>query len=207
MAEAMQEFKVLLIGGSSHAGKSFLARSLGLSLGCEWLATDGLARHPGRPWLPDHQSVPTHVADHYLSLNAEKLLIDVLRHYKSMWPEVKDLITAHASNPSSDWLILEGSALWPEQVANLNVDAVRAVWLNASDDLFESRILGDSQFHSADALGQMMIKKFLQRMLRYNAEMMRVVERLGLAHVEVQLGASMDQVSAEVLNCIGEMHD
>lgn len=61
----MPDPKVILLGGTSHAGKSTLARAVASSLGWRTLSTDQLARHPGRPWALPPQFVPTHVDEHY----------------------------------------------------------------------------------------------------------------------------------------------
>ena len=43
-----RELRVILIGGSSHVGKSTLAQSLASKLGWRYISTDSLARHPGQ---------------------------------------------------------------------------------------------------------------------------------------------------------------
>ncbi len=121
--------RVALIGGTSHAGKSTTARAVAARLGGEALATDTLARHPGRPWPTPTWVVPDHVAEHYRTLAPEALIDSVLAHYGRMWPMVRELIEARAADESAAPLVLEGSALWPELVAELDLPAVRAVWL------------------------------------------------------------------------------
>ena len=56
---------VLLIGGTSHTGKTTLAQSLAQQLDRDCISTDSLARHPGRPWKISDKEVPSHVVDHY----------------------------------------------------------------------------------------------------------------------------------------------
>lgn len=51
MNKSINETRVILIGGSSHAGKSTLAQALAAELGWSYGSTDKRARHPGRPWL------------------------------------------------------------------------------------------------------------------------------------------------------------
>ena len=46
-----EDTRVILIGGSSHTGKSTAAREIAGRLGWSHLSTDSLARHPGRPWV------------------------------------------------------------------------------------------------------------------------------------------------------------
>jgi 2-phosphoglycerate kinase len=51
MSKLINETRVILIGGSSHVGKSTLGQSLAAKLGWSYCSTDKLARHPGRPWV------------------------------------------------------------------------------------------------------------------------------------------------------------
>src|SRR5690606_41921201 len=66
--DGIRDVRVLLIGGTSHAGKSSAARAVGDRLGFECRTTDRLARHPGRPWRTPVWEVPPHVAEHYRAL-------------------------------------------------------------------------------------------------------------------------------------------
>ena len=109
--------RVVLIGGSSHVGKSSLAESLAANLGWTHISTDSLARHPGRPWKPHPEKVPDDVAEHYLSLSVDELITDVLRHYRvNVWPRVEAIVASHIDKTSTARIVLEGSALWPEFV-------------------------------------------------------------------------------------------
>src|SRR5688572_16517995 len=107
--------KRILIGGSSFAGKSTLAAKLGTELGWETLATDYLARHPGRPWRDDGSSVPPHVLEHFLLLSPAELLQDVLRHYRSLAPRIREL-----AKIAQGGLIIEGSAVLPALAAEFS---------------------------------------------------------------------------------------
>ncbi len=130
-SKARSDVRVILIGGSSHVGKSTLARSLADTLGWRLLSTDTMARHPGRPWRSAPEPVPDHVAEHYLTLSVGELITDVLHHYRiNVWPTVWTLIRSATAEASSDRLILEGSALWPEFAATLGLDGLAALWLN-----------------------------------------------------------------------------
>ena len=194
MAEFNRGLRVILIGGSSSVGKSTLAKLLAEKLGWTCISTDTLARHPGRPWKTDLRSVPEHVAEHYLSLSVDDLIVDVLRHYRGMWPAIEAMISSHASDPSTDRLILEGSALWPESAAVLGCDNVAAIWLTASDDFFRVRIHNQSGFEEASAREKSMIQKFLARTHLYNKRMMDAVERLGLLSLDVEAASSLDEL-------------
>ena len=202
MIKSERELRVILIGGPSHAGKSILAQSLGLKLGWTHISTDSLARHPGRPWRKKLETVPENVAEHYLSLSGDELFADVLSHYKNMWPDIETIVTSHATDPSTQRLIIEGSALWPESMATLDFDKVAAIWLTASNDLLLTRIHDESQFEAASAKEKKMIQNFLDRTLIYKERMMDAVNRLGLASMEVEATSSLEDLSGELLELI-----
>ena len=106
--------RVILVGGSSHVGKSTLSGSLAAELGWTHVSSDTLARHPGRPWKPEPEKVPDNVAEHYLSLSVDDLLRDVLCHYRvNVWPKVEAIVAPYSNDTSSAGVIVEGSALWP----------------------------------------------------------------------------------------------
>jgi 2-phosphoglycerate kinase len=198
LAEAL---RVALIGGASHAGKSTTARAVAARLGWEAISTDSLARHPGRPWPKPDWAVPEHVAEHYRTLTPDALIASVLTHYRGMWPMVRDLIHRRAAEEGA--VVLEGSALWPELVAALDMPAVCAVWLTADDALLTERIRRESRFDDADPVGRQLIESFAARTRLYGATMMAQVRRLGLAYVEVTATMSQDDVTGAVLAALG----
>ena len=187
--------RVILIGGTSNTGKSTLAQVLASKLGWRHISTDSLARHPGRPWRVGPAAVPEHVAEHYLSRTVEELLADVLRHYERMWPDVKAMITLHATDSSTEPLLVEGSALWPDFVATLELDNAGAIWLTGSDDLLQTRIHDESRFEQASCCEKAMIQKFIGRTHLYNEHMLAAVKRLGLLSFNVEQASSLDELS------------
>ncbi len=199
MMKPNRDLRVILIGGSSHVGKSTLARVLSSRLRWSRLSTDSLARHPGRPWSIEPRKVPEDVAEHYLSLSTNDLIIGVLNHYKNLWPDIEALIAWHATDPAADRLVLEGSVLWPESVATLAIDGVAAFWLTASSDLFQARIYKDSRYEDASDRQKAMIAKFLERTLSYDKRMMHAVNRLGRVSLEVEQSSSPEDLSRMVL--------
>ncbi len=187
LSNAKHDSKVVLIGGSSHVGKSTVSESLAAELGWTHLSTDSLARHPGRPWAPAHQKVKDNVADHYLNLSVDKLVEDVLRHYRvNVWPEVEAIVASRLNNPSTAGIVVEGSALWPEFATSLDFNKVSAIWLTASEVVFRQRIYTESMYSSKSSRERMMIDKFLERTLAYNKRMVDAVNRLGFTLVDVR---------------------
>ena len=202
MTNLNRELRVILIGGTSHVGKSTLAESLALKLGWSHISSDKLARHPGRPWKTESKGVPKHVAEHYLALSVEELFADVFNHYTRLWPDIKALITAHATDVATDRMILEGSALSPPSVAGLHFDNVGSIWLTASNDLLQERIHHASGFSETVGEERVIVQKFLDRTLVCNELMMDVVNRLGLVSLDVQAAASTGELSEMCLDLL-----
>jgi 2-phosphoglycerate kinase len=187
--------RVILIGGSSHAGKTSLGQALASRPGWLHVSTDSLARHPGRPWRTESRAVPEHVAEHYLSLTVEELLADVLRHYRNLWQDIEAMISLHANDASTDRLVLEGSALWPESVASIRLENVAAIWLTASKRLFQTRIYSGSNFNEATGREKKMILKFLGRTYLYNQRMIESIKHLRLNSIDIESASSLEELS------------
>lgn len=202
MNKLINETRVILISGSSHAGKLTLARSLAAKLDWSYLSTDNLARHPGRPWVnADGKAIREDVAEHYRTLSIDALFLDVLSHYeKNVLPQVEVLVHSHASDLSTECLILEGAALWPGFVANLvGENGVKAIWLTASDQFFRNRIFSESNFDNVREDEKYLIQKFLARTLFYNKRMREEVERLGFICIDVESMSMTEELSKKCM--------
>ncbi|MFD5591059.1 AAA family ATPase [Streptomyces griseorubiginosus] len=195
----MRGVRVVLIGGTSNTGKSTVAGAVAERLGFEHRSTDLLARHPGRPWRTPEREVPPHVAEHYATLPVDELTDSVLAHYERLWPRIEELIAEHAEQADSPGLVLEGSALWPERVAALAAPHTAAVWLTADETVVRARIRAGGRYDEASEQERFLMDKFLARSLRYQSLMVDVVERLGLARVDVGTDRSVSEVADAVL--------
>ncbi|MGH3312184.1 MAG: hypothetical protein ACRDP3_16615, partial [Streptomyces sp.] len=165
------------------------------------LSTDGLARHPGRPWRTPEWEVPAHVAEHYGSLTVDEMITSVLDHYERLWPQIEELITA-AVNSAGTGLVLEGSALWPVRVAQLAAPHTAAVWLTADDAVLRARVHAAGHYGEAAAEEQHLMEKFLARTSRYQTLMLDVVDRLGLDCIEASDGRSIEELANAVLAAV-----
>jgi 2-phosphoglycerate kinase len=187
--------RVVMIGGTSNTGKSTVAGAVAGRLGFEHRSTDLLARHPGRPWRTPEREVPPHVAEHYATLGVDDLIDSVLAHYERLWPRIEDLVGARATGPG---LVLEGSALWPERVATLDVPHTAAVWLTADEDVVRARIRTAGRYDEATDQERFLMDKFLARSVRYQELMVAAVDRLGLTRVDVGKDRSVSDLADAV---------
>ncbi|WP_405509486.1 hypothetical protein OG323_26680 [Streptomyces cyaneofuscatus] len=196
----MRDVRVLLIGGTSNVGKSTVARVVAEKLGFACVSTDGLARHPGRPWRTPEREVPAHVAEHYGSLTVDELMASVLGHYDRLWPRIEELIaTRTAEGHGRTGMVLEGSALWPVHAARLQAPRTAAVWLTADDSVIRARVRAAGLYDEATAEEQTLMDQFLARTERYQKLMIEAVDRLGLQRIDAGGGQSAERLAELVL--------
>ncbi|MEO3976208.1 hypothetical protein [Streptomyces sp. CAU 1734] len=198
----MRDVRVVLIGGTSNTGKSTVARVVAERLGFTHRSTDGLARHPGRPWRTPEREVPGHVAEHYRSLTVDELIASVLDHYERLWPRVRELITDSAAGPGPG-LVLEGSALLPARVAGLSVPRTAAVWLTADDTVIRARVHTAGHHAGATDGERLLMAKFLARTTRFQDLTLSAVDRLGLPRIDTGTGRSAAGVADAVIAAVG----
>lgn len=199
----MIDVRVVLIGGTSNVGKSTVARAVADRLGFAYTSTDGLARHPGRPWRTPDREVPPHVAAHYGSLTTDELISSVLDHYARLWPRIEELVASHAADGAAGpGLVLEGSALWPARVAELAVPRTGAVWLTADGAVVRARVHADGRYGDATAEERHLMDRFLARTERYQALMCDVLDTLGLDRLDAGGGRSVAELADAVLAAV-----
>jgi 2-phosphoglycerate kinase len=171
--------KGLLIGGTTHCGKSTLARRISEALNWRSLATDQLGRHPGRPWL----DIPPPVVEFYEALSDDAISWFHRVHHDNLWPLLARTIADEASRPGG--FVLEGSALRPEKVATLAQSDVIAICLYAPPDFLEDRVRRESGYFARDAAARRLIDKFLERSLRDNEDLADAARQYDIALYDV----------------------
>lgn len=182
-------------------GKSTLAQSLASHLRWNYCSTDKLARHPGRPWQAKSKEIPKHVADYYQLLSVDELIEDVIHHYrKNVWLLIEDIVTFHATDTSSEKLVMEGSALLPESVITLNFDNIATIWLTASNEFLRQRIYFASQYETKSPYERMLVDKFLERNGLYNERIIDAVNRLGLISLNVEGASTVNELMSMCLS-------
>lgn len=195
MANVTRRPRVVLIGGTSHVGKSTFARALAQRMGWEYLSTDSFARHPGRPWRDDGE-VPEIVQAYYGSRKPDTLLEEVMEHYrKHVWPIAQAVVRARISNAYDSCLVLEGSAIWPDCVVESGIDGVWSTWLTARPELIAERIRVNSRFAERTTAQQALIEAFTHRSLAFDVQVMNSVRRLAQRSADVSTPDSLDAMS------------
>ncbi|MBW6422631.1 AAA family ATPase [Rhizobium sp. XQZ8] len=184
---------VILIAGSSHVGKTTLATRLSEALGWRMISTDGLARHPGRPW----PVVRPQVAEFYERLTPETIYWFLRVHHENMWPGIRRLIDEEieAGKP----FVLEGSALRPELIAPLLSDSVAGICLYTETDFLHSRMRAEARYDQADEAVRVVMDKFIARSLRDNSEIFAAAKEHGLRLVDTADSAAVKSIYKELV--------
>ena len=160
---------MILIGGTSHVGKSTLGRQLADDLAWNYLSTDQLARHPGRPWKVGDRLVPCDVAEHYTKLSVPELTESVLVHYRSnVWPIIDAIVKSRLNNPFDLGLVFEGSAILPELYRMAGYARVKAFWLTAPTSTVAERIKQNSNYETATEAERRLVDAFLDRSIAFD---------------------------------------
>lgn len=114
--------KIILIGGSPTAGKSYTARKLAEEFKLPWIPTDtirsqmrAVVRKEDYPTLFDHAAYGADVAVEYLThKTAEEIVAHQNKESEDVWKGVVGII-----NGAYDWdnFIIEGIAILPKLIA------------------------------------------------------------------------------------------
>jgi len=176
----MERIKLILIGGTSHVGKSTLGRQLAEEFGWNYLSTDQLARHPGRPWKVGDHDVPDDVVQHYTGLTVAELVNSVLLHYRSnVWPIIDAIVRSRLNNPFDLGLIFEGSAILPDLFGMAGYPRVSGIWLTAPDQLITERIKKNSDYDASTVAERHLIDAFHERTIAIDRILRESAKRNG----------------------------
>lgn len=191
----MEHVKVILIGGTSHLGKSTLGRRLAKERSWSYLSTDQLARHPGRPWKAGDDSVPDDVVQHYSNLSVPELVESVLLHYRSnVWPIVDAIVQSRLNNPYDRGLVFEGSAILPELVSIAGYDRVSAIWLSAPGHLIEERVKHSSAYETGTMAERRLIDAFIDRSVAFDRILTDSAGSNGLSMLDVSTEDALEKL-------------
>tara|TARA_B100001146_G_C16193111_1_gene440161 strand:+ start:800 stop:1456 length:657 start_codon:yes stop_codon:yes gene_type:complete len=171
--------KIILIGGTSHCGKTTLAKRMSVEHNIKLISTDSLAKHPGRPWKETpSNNIPEHVKDYYSKLSTKEMMASVLMHYEKLWPTIRDIIRLCIRENTN--LIIEGSALLPKLIDHTFSNQVNFIWLTDVPENLRARIYGLSQYEEKLLEEKKMIDKFVDRTIAFDDFLTKDVKDMGL---------------------------
>lgn len=181
----------IAIAGSSHAGKSTLARRLRDAVHGKLISTDDLGRHPGRPW----PTVRPQVAEYYARLSDDTIHWFLKVHHENMWPQIVQ--TMRPPHQLARPIVLEGAALRPEYIAAFNKDFLM-FFLYADGSFLRARMEQESRIKEVDLSTAAIFEKFIERSLRENDEMFKAAQIANIRCVDVADPAALELLEHEI---------
>lgn len=190
--------RVVLVGGPPCVGKSAVARCIAARYEYGCISTDDIGKAVSSVYsaLSRNKIDPMDGMDwrEYFTKTPVDLLLDHdAESRKRMWPALDQIIRAHST--WGDPLVMEGYALWPEQVIAAGFAGTGAIWLTCDDLLLESRIRSDPDFYRGAVDEEALIDNFLRRSSRYNELMLRSAAQCSATVIHVLCGHSVEDVA------------
>ena len=188
--------KVIFLGGAPMLGKTTVARILACRLHYSSVSADDIAIAIGSVTMSDRH--PIDYREYYIVNSKEKLIEDVNRSHERLWPALLALIQKHEA--SGHPMVIEGWALRPSHVHSLSGD-VSGLFLLADDALIEKRVRSSSFSEGASNV-ELMIERYCERSLWYNAYLRDEVTRLGLKALGISDGVRPEEIAGECLSLL-----
>jgi 2-phosphoglycerate kinase len=190
--------RVVLIGGPPCVGKSAVARCIAARYEYGCIGTDDIAKAVGAVYsaLAGKERDPMAGVDwraYFTETPVDVLLDHDAASRDRIWPAIDRIVRAHAA--WDDPLVMEGYALWPEQVMAAGFTATGAVWLSGDDRLLESRIRSNPDFYRGAADEEALIHNFMRRSSRHNERMVASAAECGAAVIRVLPGQTVNQIA------------
>jgi hypothetical protein len=133
--------------------------------------------------------------EYYIESNLNDLIRDINRQHEALWPALLALFRNHSTWASS--AIIEGWALRPEYIARLSGD-ISGLFLFADAALIKARIRS-SDFSRGASDEEMMIQRYLERSLWYNARIQEQVADLELRSVLISANKTPNEIASACL--------
>lgn len=194
---------IIVLGGTSHGGKTTVAKKVSSEFNLGLISTDTLAKHPGRPWRNKPDRLPNHVVEHYSTLTREKLLAEVIKHYENQSINIETAV--NLSLDTGRGILIEGSAILPEFTRQLRLNICFATWLLFDDEnVLRDRIYTSSQYYDRDPFERQLIERFVQRSIDFNAFIQTEVEKRKLSYVKVDHFLNPEVLSKEISSVLNK---
>jgi 2-phosphoglycerate kinase len=197
---------VILIGGTSGAGKTTLGRSLAIKLGITSLTIYDLMvatravttpeSHPGLHIMSTGDSI-----GYFTNTPPEKLIADARMQHEATWPAVEKVIRSHAADWGSP-IVIDGWAMHPGWVDSLGLENVRSFWLVTEPAVLEARERKNTDFFGNSSDPETMLRNFMNRSYWYNDLVMAEATSLNLKVLKQDGNISVDTLCETVLSSV-----
>jgi 2-phosphoglycerate kinase len=195
--------KIILIGGSPTAGKSYAARKLANVLKFPWISTDmireqmrQIVREEDYPQLFSFTKIkPRMVADYFRKNSAAQIVKHQNEESREVWKGVRGIVETDYVWGS---FIVEGVAILPSLVKKLAVKnkTIKAVFLIDEDvERVRRAIFTRGLWDAADKYSDMVKEKEVAWVLAFNKYLLAEAKKYGLPIIKI---GDRRQVAAQI---------
>jgi len=185
--------KIILIGGSPTAGKSYTARKIAEELKLPWISTDTIreqmrkiVRKEDYPRLFDHAESGSLLAEEYLTKNsAKEIVAHQNKESEEVWKGVKALIETDYVWES---FIIEGVAILPQLVNKLNVkdkEIISIFLIDSNKDRIRKTIFTRGLWDDADKYSNKLKEKEVDWVIEFNKFLQSETKKHGLKVLDI----------------------
>lgn len=130
--------------------------------------------------------------DYYAYSEKQQLIDDIIEYHRQHIPAIYSLIDIHST--WSTPLVMEGWALYPEQMAKIRNDNVFSVWLIADDGLLKKRLNMNKEFYQNAKEPEKVIENYLYRSEWHNQNLVEQCKARNYNHIIVKEETTTEQV-------------
>lgn len=191
--------KVILIGGSPMCGKSTVSKVLASRLGWACISADDIGEIL-QTAIDINPMKGQKYTEYYSEHTVSELIEDTVSYHKKLIPAVLRLIDIH-----STWgepIIIEGWALYPEIMNEIENQSVKSVWLIANKSLFENRFLNNIEFYQLAVNPKTMKENYLYRSLWHNDYILEQCKLKKQSYILVSENMSVDDILKKIQRII-----
>ena len=199
--------KVVLIGRPPFVGKSAAARCIAARYGYGCISTDDIGKAVGAvTTVQTHARLPTlddtDFRDYFTMTSVDTLIEHAKQTREIIWPALENIIRTHST--WGDPLVMEGYALWPEQVMAADFVSTGAVWLACDDQLLKARIRSQTSFYRGASDEEALIANAMKRSSRYNELMVESAMKGGATVISIEIGHSVEDIADLCVSALEE---
>ena len=130
--------------------------------------------------------------EYYIRKSIDELIKDIAEYYERIGPSIRRLIDIHStwSNP----ILIEGWALYPRLVKELDDKNIKKIWLVCDDKVLEKRLIEAKEFYIGATDKDLMILNYLKRSIWHNYKIFEEIKEFNEDHIRISVGLTEEEL-------------